>query len=63
VTLSCGAPLRFPRVADPSPQLAGAITDRIWPCVEREWVSIGGEPGVLAATAGDDVLPTGVRAA
>jgi glycerol-3-phosphate dehydrogenase (NAD(P)+) len=63
VTLSCGAPLRFPRVADPSPQLAGAITDRIWPCVEREWVSIGGEPGVLAATAGDDVLPAGVRAA
>jgi glycerol-3-phosphate dehydrogenase (NAD(P)+) len=63
VTLSCGAPLRFPRVADPSPQLAGAITDRIWPSVEREWVAIGGEPGVLAATAGADVFPTGVRAA
>ncbi len=63
VTLSCGAPLRFPRVADPSPQLAGAITDRIWPGVEREWVAIGGEPGVLAATAGEDVLPSGVRAA
>ena len=63
VTLSCGAPLRFPRVADPSPQLAGAITDRIWPGVEREWVAIGGEPGVLAATAGEDVLPAGVRAA
>ncbi len=63
VTLSCGAPLRFPRAADPSPQLAGAITNRIWPAVEREWVSIGGEPGVLPATGGDDILPTGVRAA
>jgi 1-acyl-sn-glycerol-3-phosphate acyltransferase len=63
VTLSCGAPLRFPRVDDPSPQLAGAITDRIWPNVERQWVAIGGEPGVLAATAGEDVLPSGVRAA
>jgi 1-acyl-sn-glycerol-3-phosphate acyltransferase len=63
VTLSCGAPLRFPRVADPSPQLAGAITDRIWPNVEREWVAVGGAPGVLAATAGEDVLPAGVRAA
>ena len=39
VTLRCGGPLRFPRVADPSPQLAGAVTDRIWPCVEREWVA------------------------
>ncbi len=63
VTLSCGAPLRFPRVADPSPQLAGAITDRIWPAVEHEWVSIGGAPGVLASPVPDGAVPTGVRAA
>ncbi len=64
VTLSCGGPLRFPRVADPSPQLAKAVTDRIWPSVEREWVAIGGEPGVQEARLGDDdPVPTGARAA
>lgn len=60
VTLSCGAPLRFPRAADPSPQLAGAVTDRIWPCVERQWVALGGEPGVRPS---DDATAAGVRAA
>jgi 1-acyl-sn-glycerol-3-phosphate acyltransferase len=64
VTLSVGRPLRFPRVADPSPQLATAVTDRIWPCVEREWIAIGGEPGLRGATAGDDdPVPSGARAA
>jgi 1-acyl-sn-glycerol-3-phosphate acyltransferase len=64
VTLSCGAPLRFPRVADPSPQLAKAVTDRIWPCVEREWVAIGGEPGVEAAPLHDrEPVRAGVKAA
>jgi 1-acyl-sn-glycerol-3-phosphate acyltransferase len=60
VTLSCGAPLRFPSVPDPSPQLAGGVTDRIWSAVEREWVSIGGEPGVRPA---HDTVAAGVRAA
>jgi glycerol-3-phosphate dehydrogenase (NAD(P)+) len=64
VTLSCGMPLRFPRVADPSPQLAKAVTDRIWPAVEREWVSIGGQPGVRETMAGDDEpVASGARAA
>jgi 1-acyl-sn-glycerol-3-phosphate acyltransferase len=64
VTLSCGTPLRFPRVADPSPELAKAVTDRIWPAVEREWVALGGEPGVTEAPAGeDDPVPAGARAA
>ena len=61
VTLSCGEPLRFPRVADPSPQLAKAVTDRIWPCVEREWVSIGGQPGLEEAI--EEPVPSGSRAA
>ena len=64
VTLSCGLPLRFPRVADPSPQLAKAVTDRIWPAVEHEWVTIGGVPGVHEAAAGDeDSVPSGAKAA
>jgi hypothetical protein len=64
VTLSCGAPLRFPTVADPSPQLAMAITDRIWPFVERQWVALGGEPGLREAPlAGGETSPTGLEAA
>jgi hypothetical protein len=51
-------------VADPSPELAKAVTDRIWPAVEREWVALGGEPGVTEAPAGeDDPVPAGARAA
>jgi len=64
VALSCGHPLRFPKVAEPSPQLAKAVTDRIWPSVEREWVALGGEPGVAQAPAGDDApVLTGAEAA
>jgi 1-acyl-sn-glycerol-3-phosphate acyltransferase len=62
VTLSCGSPLRFPSVPDPSPQLAKAVTDRIWPCVEREWGAIGGEPGVQVVP-GEDPLMAGAKAA
>jgi 1-acyl-sn-glycerol-3-phosphate acyltransferase len=62
VTLSCGSPLRFPRVADPSPQLAKAVTERVWPCVERQWVAIGGEPGV-EPVAGEEPLVAGAKAA
>ena len=42
VRIRAGRPLRFPRVADPSPQLAGAVTDRIWPCVALQWEWLGG---------------------
>jgi glycerol-3-phosphate dehydrogenase len=34
--------LRFPKVDQPSPQLAGAVTERIWPCVELQWEWLGG---------------------
>jgi 1-acyl-sn-glycerol-3-phosphate acyltransferase len=50
VTLRCGRPLTYPRVEQPSPKLAGAVTERIWPCVELQWEWLGGEmpkrPGI-----------------
>ena len=45
VTLRCGAPLRFPRVENPTPGQAGAVTDRIWSCVEVQWEWLGGAVG------------------
>jgi 1-acyl-sn-glycerol-3-phosphate acyltransferase len=44
VRIRAGRPLRFPRVADPSPQLAATVTDRIWPCVALQWEWLGGLP-------------------
>jgi 1-acyl-sn-glycerol-3-phosphate acyltransferase len=42
VRIRAGSPLRFPKVDSPSPQLAGAVTERIWPCVELQWEWLGG---------------------
>src|SRR3954452_7456971 len=42
VRIRAGRPLHFPKVHKPSPQLAGAVTDRIWPCVEIQWEWLGG---------------------
>ncbi len=42
VSIRCGRPLRFPRVEGPSPELAGEVTARIWPCVELQWAWLGG---------------------
>ncbi len=44
VRIRCGRPLTFPKVGNPSPQLAGAVTDRIWPCVRLQWEWLGGDP-------------------
>ena len=44
VRIRCGPPLCFPRVENPSPELAGAVTHRIWPCVMLQWEWLGGEP-------------------
>src|SRR5262249_53584713 len=41
VTIRAGAPLRFPKVDEPSKQLAGAVTERIWPCVMLQWEWLG----------------------
>ena len=46
VRLRAGAPLRFPTVPEPSRALAGAVTDRIWPCVMLQWEWLGGLPPV-----------------
>jgi len=46
VKLRAGPPLRFPVVEDPSKELAGAVTDRIWPCVMLQWEWLGGLPPV-----------------
>jgi 1-acyl-sn-glycerol-3-phosphate acyltransferase len=43
VRVRCGAPLGFPRVDRPSPTLAKAVTERVWPCVELQWQWLGGE--------------------
>jgi glycerol-3-phosphate dehydrogenase (NAD(P)+) len=49
VRIRAGHPLRFPTVPDPSPQLAGAVTDRIWPCVMLQWEWLGGLPPIRRA--------------
>src|ERR687896_156194 len=55
VHLRFGPPLTFPRVDDPSPFLAGEVTERIWPCVGLQWEWLGGvspPPGPAGAGAG-----------
>ena len=49
VHLRFGAPLTFPRVENPSPFLAGEVTERIWPCVELQWEWLGGLPPLRTA--------------
>jgi 1-acyl-sn-glycerol-3-phosphate acyltransferase len=44
VRLRIGKPLTFPRVEQPSRELAAAVTDRIWPCVMLQWEWLGGLP-------------------
>jgi glycerol-3-phosphate dehydrogenase (NAD(P)+) len=54
VRIRAGAPLTFPQVQAPSPALAGAVTDRIWPCIELQWEWLGGTPSIRrAAILGD----------
>lgn len=46
VQIRAGRPLRFPQVTNPSPALAGAVTERIWPCVMLQWEWLGGLPPI-----------------
>jgi glycerol-3-phosphate dehydrogenase (NAD(P)+) len=57
VRIRAGRPLTFPRVDRPSPALAGAVTDRIWPCVELQWEWLGGTPALRRAA----VIGAGAR--
>ena len=49
VHICCGPALTFPQVDDPSPFLAGEVTERIWPCVELQWEWLGGLPPLRTA--------------
>jgi glycerol-3-phosphate dehydrogenase (NAD(P)+) len=49
VRIRAGQPLRFPHVEGASPELAGAVTSRIWPCVELQWEWLGGMPPIRRA--------------
>ena len=50
VRIRVGSPLRFPTVHNPSPELAKAVTDRIWPCVALQWEWLGGLAPLRRAT-------------
>ncbi len=64
VSIRAGAPLRFPKVAAPSGQLAGAVTERIWPCVMLQWEWLGGLPPIRrAAVIGAGSWGTGLAVA
>src|SRR3954447_11830103 len=49
VRIRIGRPLTFPKVEDASPQLAAAVTDRIWPNVMLQWEWLGGLPPLRRA--------------
>ena len=49
VHIRFGAPLTYPRVENPSPFLAGEVTERIWPCVCLQWEWLGGLPPLRTA--------------
>jgi glycerol-3-phosphate dehydrogenase (NAD(P)+) len=49
VHMRFGPALTFPRVDDPSPFLAGEVTERIWPCVGLQWEWLGGLPPLRTA--------------
>jgi 1-acyl-sn-glycerol-3-phosphate acyltransferase len=44
-----GPALTYPRVENPSPFLAGEVTERIWPCVGLQWEWLGGLPPLRTA--------------
>ena len=58
IRVRLGRPLTFPQVDDVSPQLAGDVTDRIWPNVMLQWEWLGGLPPIRRAA----VVGTGERA-
>jgi glycerol-3-phosphate dehydrogenase (NAD(P)+) len=49
VRIRVGRALTFPQVQAPSPTLAAAVTDRIWPCVMIQWEWLGGLPPLRRA--------------
>jgi glycerol-3-phosphate dehydrogenase (NAD(P)+) len=49
VRIRVGRQLTFPQVHNASPQLAAAVTDRIWPNVMLQWEWLGGLPPLRRA--------------
>jgi glycerol-3-phosphate dehydrogenase (NAD(P)+) len=49
VRIRIGQPLTFPKVEKPSPQLAAAVTDRLWPNIMLQWEWLGGLPPLRRA--------------
>ena len=58
VRVRIGPPLTFPKVEHASPQLAAAVTDRIWPNVMLQWEWLGGLPPLRRAA----VIGSGAQA-
>jgi glycerol-3-phosphate dehydrogenase (NAD(P)+) len=59
-----GRPLTFPKVDQISPQLAAAVTDRIWPNVMLQWEWLGGLPPLRrAAVVGESAWATTISTA
>ncbi|HEX2414683.1 MAG TPA: 1-acyl-sn-glycerol-3-phosphate acyltransferase [Thermoleophilaceae bacterium] len=59
VHIRFGAPLTYPQVKNPSPFLAGEVTERIWPCVSLQWEWLGGLPPLrTAAVVGAGAMGT-----
>lgn len=64
VRVRAGRPLTFPKVESPSSQLAGAVTDRLWPMVALQWEWLGGmAPIRRAAIVGAGSWGTGMAVA
>lgn len=64
VRIRAGRPLHFPKVESPSAQLAGAVTDRLWPMVALQWEWLGGmAPIRRAAIVGAGSWGTGMAVA
>jgi glycerol-3-phosphate dehydrogenase (NAD(P)+) len=64
IRVRIGRPLTFPKVETVSPQLAAAVTDRIWPNVMLQWEWLGGLPPLRrAAVVGDAARATGIAGA
>src|SRR3982750_2498858 len=63
VRIRVGRQLTFPKVTNASPQLAAAVTDRIWPNVMLQWEWLrGGPPPRRAAVVGAGSWGTAVAA-
>jgi glycerol-3-phosphate dehydrogenase (NAD(P)+) len=61
VHLRFGPALTYPRVENPSPFLAGEVTERIWPCVGLQWEWLGGLPPLrTAAVIGGGAMGTAI---